>query len=285
MIVRRPHPQDPDNPDRCVFVPLVHEPGRDVWVPLFGPEGFTYDRADGARACLAVVHRAWREVEQLARRLRAFTEHPAFSAFSAEAIDAGMIAEEARALSVAVSAAGVDLARIFDEPGEEDVVRMGGVLHVVDAETGELVALEEAPGADYLASPDAMFLRLIRQALDQVRSATHHSVGLQGFEDAIDMLILMLPEDDPEDGRDPFQFIADHRFGRRLAVAARRVRERTGRAVSDRGLADAITLLQRLRDDRAGVRDDDEDPPDDGGANSGNGNGNDNGSAGNGGVA
>ena len=158
-----------------------------------------------------------------------------------------MIAGSARKLADAVEIGNGNIERLLDFPGEDDTIRIGGLLYRASPETSLLELVREAPESHQ--SPDRVFLQLIHRALDQVRSMTNQSVGRRGFEEAIDALILMQPED-PDDEREPSQFIADQRFLRGMSAALRQARERTGQPVSERGLREMIAFLERLIEDR-----------------------------------
>ena len=95
MIARKPHPDNPDNPERYVFVPLTYDVDRGAWISLLGPEGYYVNHFDAVQECVANFQVLWRNIERVSRRLRAFTEHPSFATFTADGVDALMITETA----------------------------------------------------------------------------------------------------------------------------------------------------------------------------------------------
>ena len=250
MIARKPHPHHPEDSSQYVCVPLMYDRQRGHWAPL--TDDHHVDEMDAARACVEDWRSQWQHIQKLARQVRAFCDHPSFVDFEGDGIDAAMIVDSAHKLADAIEIGNDNIERLLDLPGEDDTVHIGGLLYQVNLETSLLELVREA--SESHPSPDRVFLQLIHRALDQVRSLTNQSVGRRGFEDAIDALILMQPEDD-DDEHDPAQFIADQRFLRGMSAALRRARERTGQPVSERGLREMIVLLERVIEDRSGSAD------------------------------
>ncbi|MCG8420075.1 MAG: hypothetical protein MJE77_19270 [Proteobacteria bacterium] len=251
MIARKPHPDNPDKPERYVLVPLTYDGDRGAWISLLGPEGYYVNHFDAVQECVANFQVLWRNIERVSRRLRAFTEHPSFATFTADGVDAPMITETAQELSSAVEQANDEIYRLLEEPDEDDVIRIGGMLHAIDEISGQLVSSDDDPIED--RTPDVLFLRLIQGALEQVRKDTAKSVSRTGLEDAIDMLILMLPEEGEQEEHDPAQFIADHLFVRQISTASSKIRKRTGQTVSQRALRNGITILEQVLQQRTGA--------------------------------
>ena len=198
--------------------------------------------------------RFWRQIQRLTRQVRALCDHPELASFVGDGIDADTIIDSVELLARVVENADVNIERLFDEPGENDVIRIGSAMYRRDRITHLLTRSRELEESELALSPDAMLLQGLYQAVHNASARTGRAITMRGFEHAIDTLILMLPEsEDRPDERGPEEFIADQRFMRGIVVAARRAFERTGRRVSIRGMQEAIAALQeavRARRDR-----------------------------------
>ena len=248
-----------------MLVPLVYERQEGVWIPLLGPAGYHVTEMDAARALHVEWLRFWKQMVRLTRQVRALCEHPAFATFVGDGIDADTIMDSVELLARMGENADVNIERLFDEPGDDDVIRIGNAMYRRDPKTDLLMRSRELEESELAQSPDAIFLQGIYQAVHNASARTGRAITMRGFEHAIDTLILMLPEsEDRPDERGPEEFIADHRFMRSIVVAARRAFERTGRRVSVRGMQDAIAALAqavRNRRDDEPRKDGEEDEP------------------------
>ena len=248
MIARIEHPKDPS---RHAFLALVYERQIGAWVPLMASQAFHTAELDAARACHAEWLPAWRNVQRLARQARTLCEHPGFADMVGDGIEAETVADSVQQLATAVSIADFDISCLFDNPGPNDEIRIAGALYHCDPRTRLLTQSRDPDQGDPTQSPDDLLIEAIYSALHRARARTHQEVTARGLEQAIDALILMLPDiDDRVDPRDPAQLIADHRFTRFIAHAARRSYERTGQRVSARGIRHTIAVLERIMQDR-----------------------------------
>ena len=249
MIARKVHPRHPDDPSRYVFVPLVYERQLGEWVPLLGPAGYRVSEVEAARVCIDDWQSIWSDIQQVARRLRVFCEHPSFAAFIGDGIDAEMVVDSARELVGKIEIANGNIAHLLDRPSADDIIRIGGVLYKRDFDTDLLVPWGKADLAKEPILPDELFVRIAVAGLDEVRKTTGLPVTRRGLEDIIDSLILMLPDDDAG-ALDPAQLITDHRFARFFMIAAHKAGERFGQNVSLDGLKAAREVLDRFIEDR-----------------------------------
>jgi len=249
MIGRKAHPRYPDDPMRCVFVPLIYDRETGECVPILGPEGSKETELAAARVCFDELLRDWHAIAKLSRQVRAFCEHPNFVGFEADGIDAEMITSSARLLAEAIELSTHNVLRLFDPPGDSDEIRVGDMVYELDPETGFMVAVRALESDQETKSPDTLLSFYIRMSVRKVYDLLRRPISRRGLEHGIDELILMLPEDDDEDEsteREPSQSIADHRFARYLVTAIKKAEKRTGRRVSARGFTAMIGVLERL---------------------------------------
>lgn len=148
MIVRRPDPKHPDNPNRAVFAPFRYDRESGYWVPIASADAAFLADIDAGRVCVAHFQRRWKPIDKTARILRALCEHPGFADFHADGIDGSMISEMARDLSLSIAVAGDDVERLLDEPGEDDVFEIRGKLYQVNPVTSLLEPCEYDDGDD-----------------------------------------------------------------------------------------------------------------------------------------
>lgn len=233
MIGRKAHPKHPDDPTRCVFVPLTYDRHYGECVPIMGPEGSHANELTAARVCLGDwLDQFWTQIRWMTRQLRAFCDHPNFAHFAADGIDAEMITTSARALAEAVELGSHNIIRLFDAPTDDDNIRIGDMVHELDPATRFLVPAQPIENDKETESPDTLLARYVRMSVRKVSDLIQRPISRRGLEHAIDHLMLMLPSDDDEDEsteRAPSQFLADHRAARFLFTAIQRAEKRTGR--------------------------------------------------------
>ena len=242
MIALMPHPAHPDDPEQQVYMPFDYHHHSGEWTSIVGTEGFFISELDAAQSCHRHWLPIWRRIQELAGRVRAFCEHPKFARFEADGINAKMILRSVRKLTDSIELGDANILRLFSAPKSDDVIRVGDLLYRTDPETGVLQVIPELDDEEVPLSPDALFLRAIKQAHARVERITSRPVSPRGFQDALDLLRRKLQPDD--DDREPIQYIADRRFIEWVAATVDEIHARTGQEVSVQGLEEAITVFR-----------------------------------------
>lgn len=101
---------------RAVYIPVIYDADRDVYVPVSGgSEG----PLEAARAGLEHLIRQLEPIWQSAQKLRALCEHPEHAGFRADGISGALVADEARQLTKLMEFAWINIVGLLDELGPE----------------------------------------------------------------------------------------------------------------------------------------------------------------------